>query len=71
MNEADTDRTHMTLKLQALRRDNDQIHELVTFTDGHIVAYLDGLPPSLRFGDLRQAKVSALRELCPPSRPSP
>jgi hypothetical protein len=28
-----------------------------------IVAYLDGLPPSLRFGDLRQAKVNALREL--------
>jgi len=27
-----------------------------------IVAYLDGLPPSLRFGD-RQAKVNALREL--------
>ena len=27
-----------------------------------IVAYLDGLPPSLRFGDLRQAKVNALRE---------
>jgi len=24
-----------------------------------IVAYLDGLPPSLRFGDLRQAKVNA------------
>jgi len=23
-----------------------------------IVAYLDGLPPSLRFGDLRQAKVN-------------
>ena len=30
----------------------------------HIVAYLDGLPPSLRFGDAsRQAKVNALREL--------
>ncbi len=28
-----------------------------------IVAYLDGLPPSLRCGDLRQAKVNALREL--------
>jgi hypothetical protein len=28
-----------------------------------IVAYLDGLSPSLRFGDLRQAKVNALREL--------
>ena len=28
-----------------------------------IVAYLDGLPPSLHFGDLRQAKVNALREL--------
>ena len=28
-----------------------------------IVAYLDGLPPTLRFGDLRQAKVNALREL--------
>jgi hypothetical protein len=28
-----------------------------------IVAYLDGLPPALRFGDLRQAKVIALREL--------
>jgi hypothetical protein len=28
-----------------------------------IVAYLDGLPPSLRFGDLRQAKVNALRGL--------
>jgi hypothetical protein len=28
-----------------------------------LVAYLDGLPPSLRFGDLRQAKVNALREL--------
>ena len=28
-----------------------------------IVAYLDGLPPSLRFGNLRQAKVNALREL--------
>jgi len=27
-----------------------------------IVAYLDGLPPSLRFGDLRQAKVNTLRE---------
>ena len=25
----------------------------------HIVAYLDGLPPSFRFGDLRQAKVIA------------
>ena len=25
-----------------------------------IVAYLDGLPPSLRYGDLRQAKVNAL-----------
>ena len=25
-----------------------------------IVAYLDGLPPSLRFGDLRRAKVNAL-----------
>ena len=24
-----------------------------------IVAYLDGLPPSLRYGDLRQAKVNA------------
>jgi hypothetical protein len=30
-----------------------------------IVAYLDGLPPSLRFGDLRQAKVNALRTLMP------
>jgi hypothetical protein len=29
-----------------------------------IVAYLDGLPPSLRFGDAsRQGKVNALREL--------
>jgi hypothetical protein len=29
-----------------------------------IVAYLDGLPPSLRFGGAsRQAKVNALREL--------
>jgi len=28
-----------------------------------IVAYLDGLPPALRFGDLRQAKVNVLREL--------
>jgi hypothetical protein len=28
-----------------------------------IAADLDGLPPSLRFGDLRQAKVNALREL--------
>ena len=28
-----------------------------------IVACLDGLPPSLRFGDLRQAKVNTLREL--------
>ena len=28
-----------------------------------IVAYLDGLPPALRFGDLRQAKVNALRGL--------
>ena len=28
-----------------------------------IVAYLNGLPPSLRFGDLRQAKVNALRGL--------
>ncbi|HRJ56895.1 MAG TPA: hypothetical protein PLV64_11455 [Anaerolineales bacterium] len=28
-----------------------------------IVAYLDGLPPSLRFGDLRQAKVNILRGL--------
>ena len=28
-----------------------------------IVDYLDGLPPSLRFGDLRPAKVNALREL--------
>jgi len=28
-----------------------------------IVAYLDGLSPSLRFGDLRQAKVNAVREL--------
>lgn len=28
-----------------------------------IVAYLDGLPPSLRFGDLRQAKGNALHEL--------
>ena len=28
-----------------------------------IVAYLDGLPPSLRYGDLRQAKVNVLREL--------
>lgn len=27
------------------------------------IAYLDGLPPSLRFGDLRHAKVNALREL--------
>ena len=27
-----------------------------------IVAYLDGLPPLLRYGDLRQAKVNALRE---------
>jgi restriction endonuclease S subunit len=27
---------------------------------GRIVAYLDGLPPN---GDLRQAKVNALREL--------
>ena len=61
MNEADTCRTHITLKLHAVRRDNDQIHELVTGTDGHIVAYLDGL----------QAKVNALRELWPPSRPSP
>ncbi len=26
----------------------------------HIVAYLDGLPPSLCFGDLRQTKVNAL-----------
>jgi hypothetical protein len=26
-----------------------------------IVAYLDGLPPSLRFGDLQQAKVNALQ----------
>ena len=53
MNEADTYRTHITLKLHAVHRDNDQIHELVTGTDGHIVAYLDGL----------QAKVNALREL--------
>ena len=31
----------------------------------HIVAYLDGLPPSLCFGDAsRQAKVNALRESC-------
>ena len=28
-----------------------------------IVAYLVGLPPTLRFGDLRQAKVNALRGL--------
>ena len=28
-----------------------------------IVTYLDGLPPSLRYGDLRQAKVDALRGL--------
>ncbi|PWB69653.1 MAG: hypothetical protein C3F07_19210 [Anaerolineales bacterium] len=28
-----------------------------------IVAYLDGLPPSLCFGDLRQAKVNAVREV--------
>ena len=28
-----------------------------------IVAYLDGLPPALRYGDLRQAKVNVLREL--------
>ena len=27
-----------------------------------IVAYLDGLSPSLRYGDLRQAKVNALRK---------
>ena len=27
-----------------------------------IVAYLDGLPPSLRYGDLRQAKVNVLRD---------
>ena len=27
-----------------------------------IVNYLDGLPPTLRFGDLRQVKVNALRE---------
>jgi hypothetical protein len=26
-----------------------------------IVAYLDGLPPSLCYGDLRQAKVNALQ----------
>ena len=26
-----------------------------------IVAYLDGLPPLLRYGDLRQVKVNALR----------
>ncbi|HRJ56893.1 MAG TPA: hypothetical protein PLV64_11445 [Anaerolineales bacterium] len=26
-----------------------------------IVAYLDGLPPTLRYGDLRQAKVNELR----------
>ena len=32
-----------------------------------IVAYLDGLPPSLSFEDLRQAKVNALRELKPKS----
>jgi hypothetical protein len=28
-----------------------------------IVAHLHGLPPSLRFGDLRQAKVNALRKV--------
>ncbi len=28
-----------------------------------IVAYLDGLPPTLRYGDLRQAKVNEMREL--------
>jgi hypothetical protein len=28
-----------------------------------IVAYPDGLPPSLHFDDLRQAKVNALRRL--------
>ena len=28
-----------------------------------IVVYLDGLSPSLRFGDLRQATVNAMREL--------
>jgi hypothetical protein len=31
--------------------------------DKSIVAYLDGLPPSLRYGELRQTKVNALREL--------
>jgi hypothetical protein len=29
-------------------------------TPRRIVAYLDGLPPSLRFEDLRQAKINAL-----------
>ena len=28
-----------------------------------MVAYLNGLPPLLRFGDLRQAKVKTLREV--------
>jgi hypothetical protein len=58
MNEANTCRTHITLKLQVVRRDNDHLHDEVTFTDGHIVAYLDGL----------QAKVYALRELQSASR---
>lgn len=31
-----------------------------TLWQRRIVAYLDGLYPSLRFGDLRQAKVNAL-----------
>lgn len=35
-----------------------------------IVAYLDGLPPSLHYGDPRQAKVNALRER-DPHRPCP
>jgi hypothetical protein len=53
MNEADTYRTHITLKLHAVRSDDDRIHEQMTFTGGHLVAYLDGL----------LAEVKALREL--------
>ena len=37
--------------MKSMKNDNEQ---------RHIIAYLDGLPP---IGDLRQAKVNALREL--------
>lgn len=36
-----------------------------TLWQRRIVAYLDGLYPSLRFGDLRQAKVNALHAHAP------